>query len=113
MEFSRVKMGRRNNKRFNYKPRYYDEDRENLHNRKELIKAEVTGDYSAEGSKLRIQTAYKNRGVRPLDPAAQQQRVVSRIRILLIALILGSIAYMVFYTDTLPVIISGFKKIQF
>ena len=110
MQLSRVKMGRRNNKRFNYRPRYYDEQKEDLQNRVEQITAEVTGNYSAEGSKKRLQSAFKNRGHQPLDASSQQQRLVSRVCFLLIAAILGSLAYLAFYTDTIDVIFEGFKQ---
>ncbi len=112
MQLSRVKMGRRGNKRFQYRPRYYDEQREDLEGRIERITSEVTGKYSAEGSKRRLKTAFKNRGHQPLDPTAQQQRLVSRVRVLLIAAILGSLAYLAFYTNTLDVIFEGFKKVS-
>lgn len=111
MQLSRIKMGRRGNKRFQYHPLSYDERKEDLENRKERITSEVTGKYSAEGSKRRLQTAFKNRGHQPIDPSAQQQRLVSRVRVLLIAAVLGSLAYLAFYTDTLDIIFEGFKKV--
>lgn len=103
-------MGRRGNKRFNYRPRYYDERKEDLENRVERITSEVTGEYSAEGSRRRLQSAFKNRGTQPLDPVSQQQRLVSRVRFLLIAAVLGSLAYLAFYTNTLDIIFEGFKQ---
>ena len=84
--------------------------KEDLQNRVEQITAEVTGNYSAEGSKKRLQSAFKNRGHQPLDASSQQQRLVSRVRFLLIAAILGSLAYLAFYTDTIDVIFEGFKQ---
>jgi len=110
MELPRVKYGRRGHKRFNYTPRYYDEDKEDLENRIEKITAEVTGEYSHKGSKRRLETAFKNRSTQPLDPTAQQQKLVSRVRFLLIVIVLTSLAYMVFYTNTFAVIVDGFKN---
>jgi hypothetical protein len=109
MPISRIKMGRRGHKRFEYRPRHYDERKEDLENRVERITSEVTGNYSQEGSRRRLETAFKNRGRQPLDAAGQQQRLASRVRFLLIAGILGSLAYLVFYTNTLDVIFEGFK----
>lgn len=103
-------MGRRGNKRFNYRPRYYDERKEDLENRIERITSEVTGVYSAEGSRKRLETAFKNRGRQPIDAQGQQQKIVYRMRIILIAAILGSLAYLAFYTDTIDIIFQGFKQ---
>jgi hypothetical protein len=109
MELPRVSYGRRGNKRFNYKPRFYDEDKEDLYNRVEQSLAEKTGNFSAEGSKQRLQAAFKNRSSQAIDPAAQQQKLASRIRFILIALILGSMAYLVFYTNAFSIIFEAFK----
>lgn len=109
MELPRVSYGRRGNKRFDYKPRYYNEEKEDLLNRIERVKSEASGEYSAEGSKRRLEAAFKNRKSVPVDPNAQQQRLVSRVRILLIALILGTAAYLVFYTNTISIIFEAFK----
>ena len=68
MQLSRVKMGRRGNKRFQYRPRYYDEQREDLEGRIERITSEVTGKYSAEGSKRRLKTAFKKPGASTSGP---------------------------------------------
>ena len=109
MELPRVKMGRRHNKRFNYVPRYYDEDKEDLENRKEKIKAEVTGKYSYEGSRRRLQAGFRNGQRESVDPSMQQLKLVSRIRVLLIVIVLASLAYMVFYTNTISTIFEAFK----
>jgi hypothetical protein len=111
MQLSRIKIGRRGNKRFTYNPRFYDERKEDLGNRVERIRSEVTGNYSAEGSRQRIQTAFKNRGRQIIDPKAQQLKTVSRIRVILIALVLGSLAYLAFYTKTIDIIFDCFKQV--
>jgi len=110
MELPRVTFGRRGNKRYNYKPRYYDEDKEDLQDRVERAKAEASGNYSAEGSRRRLQSAFKNRKSTPIDPLAQKQKMVSRIRVFLIALVLGAVAYLAFYTNAISIIFEAFNN---
>jgi|SRR5210317_949096 hypothetical protein len=112
MELPRVKMGRRSNKRFNYTPRYFDEEKEDLENRIEKIKAEVTGNYSKEGFEKRLRAGFKNREKEVSDPGAQQALLVSRLRVLLLVVVFSMIAYMVFYTNTIEVIFQGFRQIK-
>jgi hypothetical protein len=110
MQLSRIKIVRRSNKRFQFIPRFYDERSEELENRVERITSEVTGVYSQEGSRRRLATAFKNRGRQALDPKAQQMKMVSRVRVLLIAAVLGSVAYLAFFTSTIDIIFEGFMK---
>lgn len=111
MEFPRITYGRRGHKRFNYKPVFYDADKEDLDNRVERAKAEASGEYSAEGFQKRLEASFRNRQTLPEDPYARQLKSVSRIRYILIVAILGSMAYLVFYTNTISIIFEAFKHV--
>ena len=69
----------------------------------------MSGDYSAAGSRRRLQAAFKHRKTSPVDPNVQRMKIVSRVRVLLIATVLGSIAYLAFYTDTISIIYEAFN----
>ena len=111
MEFPRITYGRRGHKRFNYKPVFYDPDKEDLENRVEKAKAEMTGEFDFQGYKKRLEASFRNRQSIPDDPFARQLKMVSRIRFWLIAVVLGSLAYLVFYTNTISIIFEAFKDV--
>ena len=99
MDLGRVKFGRRANKRFNYRPMYYDPDMEDLRHRVKNAEMERTGVYDEKGFKERIRTGYKNK----TGQYSSQYNVVAsgaRVRVLFIALALGVLCYLIFYTRT-------------
>jgi len=61
MEFRRLDYGRRTNRKFNYKPRYYDEDMEDLHERAERTQKIRDGDNSMESYSERIKHGYRTK----------------------------------------------------
>ncbi|MCB9261089.1 MAG: hypothetical protein H6607_01770 [Flavobacteriales bacterium] len=106
MELPRVKIGRRHHKQFNYIPVFYDEDKEDLHNRIEKAKSERDG--TVEGFENRIRMAYKHRDVVPIDNHARKMKLVSQLRVLMFVIVFSMIAYLVFYTNTINIIFEAF-----
>jgi hypothetical protein len=108
MGISSVTPGRRNNKRFSYTPRYFDEAKEDLEYRVERAKREIGEIEGTDGFQERIRKGYKY-GAGP-SKVVNTQKAISRVRFMATATILGLIAYLIFYTDTLKIITLAFSK---
>ena len=107
MDFGRIQMGRRANKRFNYRPMYYDEDKEELQDRVVKAKMEASGKYEPDGFEERIKNGYKYRS----NAYSSSYNVVSsgsRVRFLFILCTLGLLFYLAFYTETFSIIFEAF-----
>jgi len=109
MEFRRLDYGRRTNRKFNYKPRYYDEDMEDLHERAERTQKIRDGDNSMESYSERIKHGYRTKQT-PEKKEVNQALWISRLRFILIASILGMLLYLFFYTDVINTIFEAFSN---
>jgi len=107
MDFGRVQIGRRANKRFNYRPMYYNEDLDDLHTRVKRAEMEKSGEFDANGFKDRIRSGYRNK----TGQYSNEYNVVAsgaKVRVFFIALALGLLCYLVFYTRTFSTIFEAF-----
>lgn len=107
MDFGRVQFGRRANRRFNYRPVYYDEDKEDLQDRVEKARMKATGTYRPEGFKERIKNGYKYQ----LGAYSTPYHMVasgSKARFLFILIIVGLTFYLAFYSQVFSVIFEAF-----
>lgn len=109
MEFPRIQYGRRTNRRFDYKPRFYDEGKEDLDERVDRARKERDGLNGEQDFEQRIRYAYQRRDLTP-SSAVDNARVISRLRVLAIATILGLLFYLLFYTDVIYVIFEAFDN---
>lgn len=109
MEFRRLEYGRRTNRQFNYTPRYYDEDLDDLHERADRAR-EIRDAKDENGThKQRIQHAFRYRQV-PGRQGVNQMLWISRLRTVVIAVILGLIMYLFFFTDVISTIFEAFSN---
>lgn len=88
--------------RFNYVPRYYDEDKEDLQERVRLAKGEAG---NADLAKSRIRSGFKRRSrAGTSNPSAK-----SAIRLMLIIAILVLFTYMILTSDSILRLIESFS----
>lgn len=94
MIFSKFSFGKTTNRRFNYIPRYYDADKEAFQERVKKSRAEANGEVHTEGYENRIRSGFqqRNRAYNNVYNTGGK----STLRVALIALILGSIFYLMF-----------------
>jgi hypothetical protein len=109
MEFPRIQYGRRTNKQFNYIPRVYDPAKEDLDERVQKARAIRDKTNSEEDYAERIRKSYKSRSP-VVSSGANKVALVARLRIMMIAVILGLMFYLVFYTDVIYVIFGAFSN---
>jgi len=109
MEFRRIEFGRRTNRKFTYTPRYYDEDMEDLHERVERGKKIRDGITEMDTYAERIKHGFRTKQ-KPAKEGANQALWVSRLRVIVIAAILGMLFYLFFYTDVIIVIFEAFSN---
>jgi len=107
MDFGRIQMGRRANKRFNYRPMYYDADKEDLKERVNKAEMSASGKYKTSGFEKRIKHGFKNQA----GNYTNQYNVVTsggRVRLLFIIIVIGLTFYLTFYTRVFSVIFEAF-----
>jgi hypothetical protein len=81
---------RKNTGAFNFRPRYYDADKEAFEERIRRIESELGADKSdIEATKLRIRQKFQNRR----SDSGSASNKASNIRVLVILGILGALAY--------------------
>ncbi|MBI1305106.1 MAG: hypothetical protein GC181_00670 [Bacteroidetes bacterium] len=107
MEIRRIQFGRRANRRFNYIPRYYDEDKEDLENRVNNVRMEVSGNYDPKGFEQRIRDGFNKKSTAYQTPYNTINHG-SRIRFLFILITLGLVFYLAFYTKAFGIIFGAF-----
>ncbi|MCB0734118.1 MAG: hypothetical protein H6608_09115 [Flavobacteriales bacterium] len=110
MDFGRVSFGRRANRRFQYRPRYYDPDKEDLDIRVSRAHMESTGEYNPEGFENRIRQGFQQRSTL-YTSEYNVIRQGARIRTILIILALGLVFYLTFYTNAFGVIFEAFYNV--
>lgn len=104
-----MEYGRRTNRQFNYVPRYYNEDMEDLHERADLARQVREGKSEPGNYAERIRDGFRLRQ-QPVSKGMNQARWVSRLRTLAIAFILGLLFYLLFYTDVIYFIFEVFQN---
>jgi hypothetical protein len=94
-------------RKFNYKPVYYDEDMEDLHERvaRAKSKKEINSNKTAVEIKENIRNNFKRKYESEYSSTPDTFR---KMRILLIAIVLGVILYQVFNSELIDKIITGF-----
>lgn len=90
MIFSKFGFGKTSNRRFNYIPRYYNAEKEELQERVRRAKEEINETNYAD----RIRNGFKHRT--NAYNTVKNPLSMSSVRVLLIAIILGSIFYLMF-----------------
>ncbi|MEM9887716.1 MAG: hypothetical protein AAF849_17610 [Bacteroidota bacterium] len=82
--------------RFEYKPRYYDESKEELKDR--IRSAEQSNEYSAEGAKQRISGGFRRKtsGYKANKGYRSQQVKRSNFRLFIIIAVLFMVGYLLF-----------------
>jgi len=109
MEFRRIEFGRRTNRQFNYTPRYYDETMEDLHERADRARRIRDAEKGDDTHKERIKHAFRARQV-PERQGVNQALWISRLRVVVIAVILGLMFYLFFFTDVISTIFEAFSN---
>lgn len=106
MDFGRTQMGRRTNRRFNYRPMYYDADREDLQDRVKQAEMAAKGEYDPKGFEDRIRRRFRNQGVQ--SNSNHNFISGSKPRLLFIILVIGLMFYLTFYSRAFSVIFEAF-----
>lgn len=103
LNFSRLPRPRK----FNYKPVYYDEDMEDLHERVAKAKSEkeINSNKTAEEVKESIRNNFRRKYESEYSSTPETFR---KLRVFLIAIVLGVIVYQVFNSELIDKIITGF-----
>jgi len=109
MEFRRIEFGRRTNRQFNYTPRYYNEAMEDLHDRADRARRIRDAEKGEKTHGERIRQAFKARQV-PEREGVNQALWISRLRVVVIAVILGLMFYLFFFTDVISTIFEAFSN---
>ena len=91
-------------KHFNFRPRFYDPDKEDLEQREQRIKEELgiatERKYDGKSHRDRIRGSFRNQG-RSASKISEEARKSQRTRLILMIIILALIFYLVFYSDFL------------
>ncbi len=104
MIFSKFGFGKTSNRRFNYIPRYYDADKEEFEQRVRRSKEAIDETNYAD----RIRHGYKHRS--NAYNTVKNPLSVSSIRVLLIAMVLGTIFYLMFNGGLIDRLFLFFEK---
>lgn len=95
------------NRRFNYVPRFYNEDMDDLRNRVNSAKAKENEEYDIKGFKDRIKQGYERRD-QAYNTHHNKEIWVSRLRLFLIIGILTLITWQLMTHDLLTFIFEAF-----
>lgn len=90
-------------------PRYYNEDMEDLHERAEQARSIRDGRTEPTNYAERIRDGFRLRQ-QPVSTGMDQARWISRMRTVAIAVILGLLFYLLFYTDVIYFIFEVFQN---
>lgn len=102
--FRRVK-----NQQFDYKPRYFDADKEAREERLKRYKDLESPNYNLEHSKNRIRSGLKSRQGYGADASYRKKEVFkSNIRLLVIILVLALAAWIYLSSDSVDILVNKF-----
>ena len=91
-------------KHFNFRPRFYDPDKEDLELREQKIKEELgiatEKKYDGTSHRDRIRGSFRNQG-RTQSKTSEEARRAQNTRLILMIIIFALIFYLVFYSDFL------------
>jgi len=91
-------------KHFNFRPRFYDPDKEDLELREQKIKEELgiatDKKYDGKSHRDRIRGSFRNQGRTP-SKTSEDARRAQNTRLILMIIIFALIFYLVFYSDFL------------
>jgi hypothetical protein len=109
MEFPRIRFGRTTNRRFNYIPRYYDEDKEEFNERVERARQELEGSNNPDDFAKRMKAGFKKR-TKAYNSVYNIDKKGSTLRTIFIAGMLGLIFYLLFSHDIIGKMFGLFER---